>query len=72
MAAHLLLGMQRDLPRLVMAVTITRIRAVVVGTEGETVTAVVMRVIPVTVTKEEVVGEEGVEEKVWSPLTINL
>lgn len=56
--------MQRDLPRLVMAVTITGIRAVVVGTEGETVTAVVMRVIPVTVTKEEVAGEEGVEEKV--------
>jgi hypothetical protein len=62
--AHLLLGMQRDLPRLVMAVTITEIMAAVVGMEGETVTAVMMRVIPVTVTEEEVVGEEGVEERV--------
>jgi hypothetical protein len=62
--AHLLLGMQRDLPRLVMAVTITEIMAAVVGMEGKTVTAVMMRVIPVTVTEEEVVGEEGVEERV--------
>lgn len=64
MVARLLLGMRRDLPRLVMAVTITGIMAAVIGMEVEIVTAVMMRLIPITVTGEGVVGEEGVEEKV--------